>query len=36
MGSPTELTAWQKLTEHKQEMASVNMTSLFAADPKRA
>ncbi|WP_369919792.1 glucose-6-phosphate isomerase [Marinomonas polaris] len=36
MGSPTELTAWQKLTEHKQEMASVNMKSLFAADPKRA
>jgi glucose-6-phosphate isomerase len=36
MGSPTELTAWQKLTEHKQEMASVSMKSLFEADPKRA
>ncbi|MBU2236762.1 MAG: glucose-6-phosphate isomerase [Gammaproteobacteria bacterium] len=36
MSSPTKLTAWQKLTEHKQEMASVNMKSLFEADPKRA
>ena len=36
MGSPTKLTAWQKLIEHKQDMASVNMKSLFEADPKRA
>ncbi|QUX93345.1 glucose-6-phosphate isomerase [Marinomonas sp. A3A] len=36
MSSPTKLTAWQKLTEHKQEMASVSMKSLFEADPKRA
>ncbi|WP_219704193.1 glucose-6-phosphate isomerase [Marinomonas lutimaris] len=36
MSSPTELTAWQKLTEHKQEMVSVSMKSLFEADPKRA
>lgn len=36
MRSPTELTAWQKLTEHKQEMASIEMKSLFEADPKRA
>ena len=36
MGSPTKLTAWQKLTAHKQEMAPINMVSLFAADPQRA
>ncbi|MDP5057241.1 MAG: glucose-6-phosphate isomerase, partial [Marinomonas hwangdonensis] len=36
MGSPTELTAWKALTAHQQEMASVDMKSLFAADPQRA
>lgn len=36
MGSPTELTTWQKLAEHKQEMAAVSMKSLFEADPSRA
>ncbi|BFM49835.1 glucose-6-phosphate isomerase [Marinomonas sp. THO17] len=36
MRSPTEFSAWKKLAEHQQQMASVDMTSLFAADPKRA
>ncbi|MEP0073728.1 MAG: glucose-6-phosphate isomerase [Marinomonas sp.] len=36
MSSPTELTAWKKLADHQQEMNAVDMTSLFAADAKRA
>lgn len=36
MSSPTELTAWKKLAEHQQQMSTVDMASLFAADPKRA
>ncbi|WP_339721910.1 glucose-6-phosphate isomerase [Marinomonas primoryensis] len=36
MRSPTELTAWKKLADHQQEMNSVDMKSLFEADPKRA
>ena len=36
MRSPTELTTWQKLADHQQEMANTDMKSLFAADPKRA
>ncbi|MCV2404101.1 glucose-6-phosphate isomerase [Marinomonas sp. C2222] len=36
MGSPTELAAWQALTEHQKEMASVDMKSLFETDPQRA
>ena len=36
MRSPTELTTWQKLADHQQEMANIDMKSLFAADPKRA
>lgn len=36
MRSPTELSAWKKLAEHQQQMASVDMTSMFAVDPKRA
>ncbi len=34
MRSPTELTAWKKLADHQQEMNSVDMKSLFEADPK--
>ena len=36
MSSPTELAAWQVLTAHQQEMASVSMTSLFENDAHRA
>ena len=36
MRSPTELTTWKKLADHQQEMHSVEMKSLFEADPKRA
>lgn len=36
MSSPTELAAWQALTAHQQEMASVSMTSLFENDAQRA
>ncbi|GAB3483917.1 glucose-6-phosphate isomerase [Marinomonas epiphytica] len=36
MRSPTELAAWQKLTEHQQEMANKDINSLFAEDPNRA
>lgn len=36
MSSPTELAAWQVLTAHQQEMASVSMTSLFENDAQRA
>ncbi len=36
MHSPTELTAWKKLSDHQQEMHSVDMSSLFAADSTRA
>ncbi|MGB0782544.1 MAG: glucose-6-phosphate isomerase [Marinomonas sp.] len=36
MSSPTELAAWQVLTAHQQEMASVSMTSLFEDDAQRA
>lgn len=36
MHSPTELAAWKKLSDHQQEMHSVDMSSLFAADSTRA
>lgn len=36
MSSPTQLTAWQALAQHQQEMASVHMIELFADDATRA
>ncbi|MGB2064204.1 MAG: glucose-6-phosphate isomerase [Marinomonas gallaica] len=36
MSSPTQLTAWQALAQHQQDMASVHMTELFADDATRA
>lgn len=36
MSSPTQHSAWQALAQHQQDMASVNMTELFADDAKRA
>ncbi len=35
MSHLTELPAWQALTQHYQEVASLHMRDLFSADPKR-